>query len=1222
MQVKDIFYNNIDRDITTVIKVDDHSSKEVIQEIQEFVVTGTIESNIIKFFEEFNSSKLKPTDKIGVWLSGFFGSGKSHFAKLISYLLENKSIENINSIDEFLLKVGGSINESDIKALLHEIKSYFDNKTIIFQIKSEEDQLNKDSISEIIYRQFLKSKGLSTNLQVARMEEELILEGKYEEFKAEILKTKNKPWDEARKLQLFVRKDIARILVKIMPEQYNSEEEALKAFDDLKDNISLEPAKLAEELARYIDNLQKKNNQKHMKLIFIIDEMGQFIGDNDQKLLELQSIVEQFSVKGKGKLWLIVTAQEKLEDIIEGVKRKAVDFSKIKDRFNIRLELTSENIEKVIEERILKKKNNSIYALEEKFNSYEGNIVNIATMKNANRALPECEKDIFIKTYPFLPSQLFIIPNIFSSIRSKGGHQKQLTGSERSMLGVTQGILKSSHTDFKNSVISRIVAYNEIYDQIESEIDSSIRREINDVENRIKFEKYSLTKILKALFLIQQITWIPRNLDNITKLLITKIDEDFGPFKNIVAEGLNKLMDGKYVIEQDGQYEFITGAKKEIEEAIASETVKSNEKRIEIKKYLKTLFKDISRVQYDGIKYFSLKIIGDNEELNSKGDIVIKIYSPLEVQYGDVSKETCLKQSFTEINTIYWIAKENIDIDKNIDKLLRTEYVVAERDKKQIKSEEEISILREKKKEIDNLKNNIDKLLQSGFCNGIIIFNGDEEELEGKVAKIDTITLNIVSKMIPHVYTKFCIGKYKVNEKNITYLLDPKKKDLSTIEPELKLFDNSGQINLHSPVINEVIEELKKRINGGYDIDGKTMVDYFESIPYGWESILVRIVLATLFRSSNISLKFEGKIYNDYKEVKASELIINSKTFNKTEFIYETDDELSLNDRQEAQSYLDNIFDYKGDDTSNSMSKALIEKLDKINTDYNIQKVHVNMSKLPVTNIFYDFEKITKDITNFKRPNKIIQAFLQRKDALQKLIKYLYALHDFIEIKNTEPFKNAVELMQSVKDVLHCFTNDEKEPIKFGLDEMRAIIENKKIVESWSDFNKEYNKLLNIYQNKYSTLHEQRTGLYNQMINEIQCHPDYTKLPEAFIKDELSPYSNNLCDLKLPQFGIKCSLCNRSINELLLQINVVDNEKNRIIKKILIESEKIVEETKDKSKTESDHIKPKLTPKIINLQNLTKIKKIKNKEDIQTVIENIRQGLENEFEDGVTIILS
>lgn len=415
--LQSLFVYPIERSIPAVAKVNDTADATVQADLREYVVTTPIERALADFLEIYAESRTHPTDKIGVWISGFFGSGKSHFAKILSYLLTDPTIGGRQARDWFGERLATSPRRSDLEGLLHRI-GMLDSRTVMFQIKAEQDQTQKDeSISEIVYRRYLESRGLSMDPAVASLELSLIERGLYDAFRTEVERRRGRAWAEERADYLFMRSTVADALQAVAPAAYRSRDEALAALALVEKSQRLTVSDLVQRLVAYVDDLARTGNpERPPRLVFILDEMGQFIGTDSQKLLELQSIAEEFASQGRGRLWLIVTAQAKLQELIAGVKGLQADFSKIGDRFDTHLALTAEDVERVLEERILKKQGDRVADIASFYHDHAGALSALSALPGASRDLPDMTAERFVTHTPFLPYHLALIQAIFSEV--------------------------------------------------------------------------------------------------------------------------------------------------------------------------------------------------------------------------------------------------------------------------------------------------------------------------------------------------------------------------------------------------------------------------------------------------------------------------------------------------------------------------------------------------------------------------------------------------------------------------------------------------------------------------------------------------------------------------------------------------------------------------------------------------------------------------------------
>lgn len=1209
-QIQDLFVYPISRTITTVIKMNDLRLREIQQELEEYIVTESIESLLIEFLERYVETRTGQTDRIGVWLSGFFGSGKSHFAKILSYLLENRSVDGRSAVDMFKLRIVSSSRQREMEGLLHQVTNFIDTFTIGFQIKTEEDLLanvpgSEDAIagnhiSTIMYRQWLQKRGLSTTLWVAKLELELIELGQYEAFKTQVHNIEGREWAEVRQHDMLVRDTAVSALCALMPARYPSPERASKALDDIQAGLQMGPALLASELARWNETRLPAGAEKSPHVAFIIDEMGQFIGGDNQKLLELQSIAEAFASRGPGKLWLIVTAQEALEEIVRDAIRRENEFDKIRDRFNLRLHLTSENIETVLEERILKKKESQRPHLEKIYSRSGGNIATVCTLEGANRPLPQPDQDRFAADYPFPPYQLAILQQIFAAVRTPGGQRERIEGTERSLIGVTQAILKSADTSFATSPLGRLVTFDEIYDQIENELPSIDRRTIDEV--RLGDEPTFLKRILKALYLIGKLEWIPNTPENLARLLVAHVDDREMPFvqlKQRVTTGLSELERGHYVVESNGQYEYLSGVKKDIEMDIAAVNVTVNDQRREIKRYLKTVL-DFGRLNYQGIKRFDVQVRGDDDILHDKGEMTLQVYSPIYVKATDLTRDEVVQRSYGDDRTLYWFPAANDALSRELIKLIQARTIVDQRNTRQDKSPEEASILFQKQGEIDTRQGKIQVLLRNSLLTGGVIYDGEVRELDGRTTQLGSVFTRELSEIVPHVYTRFEPAAVRVNEKSIDQILTvTQETQLPGIESELALFDDAYRLNRHSPVVSEMLEELRLRARAGDPRDGKTLTGFFESVPYGWDPILVRIVLAAMFRAGIISLKYEGRVYHDYKVSRARELLVKAMEFRKTEFLYDPQEGLAPQERRKVHEAIDRIFHRREPDTVNIMAAALEEELTALRSENDRQCVLVEQSGLPVKPILGEGRIALDEILEQTQPDRRLKAFLAANDTVRELKAYQDRLQEFIEANRPQEYRRVVNLVGAVNRGAQVVPELADDDVQGWLQEIATIQTRSEVLERWSAFYQNAQHLLQSYQAAYERLHQARYDAYAQVGEELTA----LQIPADGLQARLceGPVGWTLD-------GLSCTTCGTGLETLYYQTQSAHEEKARLIAQAAPPS------TDDDNDSE-----PKLV--VIRLNAAIQTRRIRDEADLEAALQELREEIAAALDAGKHVIL-
>lgn len=436
MNIEQIFEKRLDRNINGVVKAEQTDDASAWIELDEYVITRELEGHLRHFFESYvpatGPERIRMENKIGVWVSGFFGSGKSHFIKILSYLLSNRKVSH-NGTERhayafFEDKIKDALFLADINKAVHH-----PTEVILFNIDSRANVDDKeDAILKVFLKVFNERVGYCADFpHIAHLERELAKRGQYEAFKTAFSTITESSWEKERDSYYFISDEMAEALSQATGQSVDASRQWVEQLDK---NFPLDINNFCQWVKEWLDENGKN-------ILFMVDEVGQFIGKNTQMMLKLQTITENLGVICGGRAWVIVTSQADINAAIGGMSsRDGQDFSKIQGRFSTRLQLSSSNTSEVIQKRLLVKTDAAKPALAkvwlEKGDILRNQLAFDPTTTASLRTYT-CEEE-FIDNYPFVPWHYQILQKVFESIRTKGAAGKQLAMGERSQLEAFQ----------------------------------------------------------------------------------------------------------------------------------------------------------------------------------------------------------------------------------------------------------------------------------------------------------------------------------------------------------------------------------------------------------------------------------------------------------------------------------------------------------------------------------------------------------------------------------------------------------------------------------------------------------------------------------------------------------------------------------------------------------------------------------------------------------------
>lgn len=465
--IKTLFANDIHRRIEEVIKVDQTDEEIIRDEINEYVVTDAIRSHYTGIFDAYRETPTKPHEGIAIWVSGFFGSGKSSFAKMLGLAVANRTIASESAGERFAQRAG----DNKLSVLLKTINEKIPTHAVIFDVSTDRGiKSGNQTLTEIMYRLFLQSLGYARDLDLSELEIALEAEGRLRRFEELYEQEFEKDWHLDKGLVAFSLGRASKVMHILEPKTYPVADSWVKG---VKDKADITPGKLAERAGELM-----KRRKPGLSLMFVVDEVGQFVARDVQKMLDLQAIVQQLGVKGRGKHWVVITSQEKLGELVSGLDDKKIELARLMDRFPLQVHLEPSDISEVTSRRVLSKNAAAQTALAKLFDEHRGRLTE-HTRLTADIKLPELSREAFIDLYPLLPYQIDLIIQVVSGLRTQGGASKHVGGANRTIIKLAQQLLINPAVNLADAQLGDLVRLDQVYDLVEGNIGSEVRAKID-----------------------------------------------------------------------------------------------------------------------------------------------------------------------------------------------------------------------------------------------------------------------------------------------------------------------------------------------------------------------------------------------------------------------------------------------------------------------------------------------------------------------------------------------------------------------------------------------------------------------------------------------------------------------------------------------------------------------------------------------------------------------
>lgn len=1019
MKIQEMFLKPIDRRINGVIKVGQNQEEDKKQELEEYVVTAELKKHFQRFFTNYVKSIDQPLDEMGVWISGDFGSGKSHFLKILSYILDEPEVDGKKAMAYLTAKDAIASDPTLVSNM--ERAAAAPTLTVLFNVASKSTSTAKsdsNAIVTVFNRVFNERLGYEGSIPLlAELERTLDEEGKFQLFQDTYQQVNGVNWlDDRHKFRVH-RGWVEKALVAMG--YMDADAAKIWAKEASTQNAKLSISDFAEQVHRYIERTGKR-------VVFLVDEIGQFISTDSHLMLNLQTLTEELGTKCQGKAWVIVTAQEAIDDMtanIGNAQERKNDFSKIQGRFNTRLTLSSVNADEVIRERILKKNPKGHDTLTALYGAEETTIQNVVDFRDTPHEMKKYQNgEEFAAVYPFLPYQFYLLADVFTSIRKNSSSGRSLSTGERSILGAFQ----QAAVSIMREEAGALVPFYRFYDNVDQVIDHTRKIVIERAMQNPKINPNGDTdcfavNVLKVLFLLKYVDGITLNENNLVNFMVSQIHEDKASLRRKVREALQLLHANLYIAQKQDTYTFLTDDEQDMDRAIRSRNISQADVVAEISNvvfngiYDQTRFK-VSKGRGQYTYGFNKTVDSRPFGSNQNNTLGLRILTPYYDQCNPNDAMAVSLLSGQNREAILVLPPNQNDYYLEMQQAMQIEdYLRKVADPQQ----EKPNMLRNiKQSEAVQRRETAVKALKEAIGNAEVYVNGNlvsTIKTHDPVARIQ----EALSILLDTVYYHLKDITAPREEENIKELFVKQKQGTSLFGTEAEEIPNAN-------ALEAVKTKVEEKTQGFDEVSLRNLMDIFRVAPYGYSDTDTKWLAAVLFLKGDLSARIDKEPINRFEADPGDLFSYFTAKQNEEKLLFRLKATIKPRELKAAKDIIKEFFHYTepSEDPDRIMGnikdhvRNLLQILDK-----KANKVYWKYPKFPGKPVLEQVKRQWNSFLEISQPETFFATLAKKEDELLDLAEDLQPVQSFLDSESqqkifVESGLTPLHLYQENKDYL------------------------------------------------------------------------------------------------------------------------------------------------------------------------------------------------------------
>ena len=728
--------------------------------------------------------------------------------------------------------------------------------------------MGNQTLTEIMYRAFLEHMGYSRDFDIAELEITLEQDGRLNDFVTlygELYPDKN--WNIEKNRPAFAMNQASRTMNALDPGE-NPEVDSWK--QGAKGRADITPGSLA---ARCKTLMERRGEGQ--TLVFVVDEVGQFVARDVQKMLDLMGIVQSLGRIGRGKMWLVVTSQEKLTEVVGGLDGQPVELARLMDRFPLQVHLEPSDISEVTSRRVLAKTTDGASRLRDLYAREQGRLAT-HTRVTADVRLPPLNPDSFAELYPLLPYQVNLVINVVSGLRTQGGSAPHVGGAVRSIIKLAQQLLVHPEVALGEKEVGALATLDQIYDLVSGNIPTELRQKIQSIPGDV--DHPLAPAVAKAVCLLQFVQNIPATKENLAAALHPAVDADSRLAE--VEAALQALVAAHKVREGERGYRIPSPAEDDWEARRAQIVARPGDELRLLQKTLDELWTPQPSHMFMDTKAFKAGLTFGGRTLQ-EGDLLVHVSLAEPARLAD-EIEQARARSHTEAGAVFWVAQTDEDLSREVQELHRSGEMLQRRTHQTL-ARDEAGLVSDERRRHGKAQEEIRRRLRDALLAASVFFRGNDRSPSENARDLRAEVGTLLERVLPDVFDRFEQAAANVQSRDLESLLTAENlHGLPVVFAELKLVvTREGQdvFNTETGALAEILGRITNRAQYGDPTSGMALAEHFGKEPYGWDFDVVRLLTACLLRAGKVELRSQNQTIESVQTLEAKTVLTNNNRF-------------------------------------------------------------------------------------------------------------------------------------------------------------------------------------------------------------------------------------------------------------------------------------------------------------------------------------------------------